>query len=124
MPFSINNTDDIMRVTYDTLKLKKYIRMKSPKYIPEIRPVVLWDVAGTNIDYTKSSDFIICRVFNYGNFQEIADIIICYGKDYVKNLLLSTLNLDAFGLAVASAVFEIPQNEFKCYELKQYPRSY
>lgn len=98
--------------------------MKSPKYIPDIRPIVLWDIPGKNIDYTKSSDFIICRVFNYGNFQEIADIIICYEKDYVKNLLLSTNNLDAFGLTVASAIFEIPQTNFKCYELKQFPRSY
>ncbi len=60
--------------------------MKSPKYIPEISPVVFWDIPLESIDYKKNSDFIICRVFNYGNFQEIADIIICYGKKYVKKL--------------------------------------
>ncbi len=98
--------------------------MKSPKYIPEIRPTVFWDFPKENIDYTKDSDFIICRVFNYGTLQEVADIIICYGKDYIKQLLLSTINLDAFGLAVASAFLQIPETQFKCYELKQFPRSY
>ena len=98
--------------------------MKSPKYIPEIRPVVFWDIPIENINYEKSSDFIICRVFNYGNFQEIADIIICYGREYIKGLLLSTINLNAFGLAAASAFLGIPEKQFKCYELKQFPRSY
>jgi hypothetical protein len=98
--------------------------MKSPKYIPEIRPVIFWDIPVETINYEKSSDFIICRVFNYGNFQEIADIIICYGIEYVKELLLSTINLDAFGLSAASAFLGIPETQFKCYELKQFPRSY
>ena len=98
--------------------------MKAPKYIPEIRPVVFWDIPQDKIDYEKTSDFVICRVFNYGNFHEIADIIICYGKEYVKNVLLSTINLDPFGLEAASAILEIPETQFKCYELKQFPRSY
>ncbi|MBW8050512.1 MAG: hypothetical protein FVQ77_09265 [Cytophagales bacterium] len=98
--------------------------MKFPKYIPEINPAVFWDVSIENINYEKSGDFIICRVFNYGNFQEVADIIICYGKEYVTKLLLSTNNLDAYGLATASAFLGIPEKKFKCYELKEYPRSY
>ncbi len=98
--------------------------MKSPKYIPEISPVVFWDIPIESIDYKKNSDFIICRVFNYGNFQEIADIIICYGKKYVKKLLLSTKNLDAFGLAAASGFLGIQEKQFECYELRQFPRSY
>ena len=58
--------------------------MKSPKYIPEISATVFWDVPKEDIDYTKDSVFIINRVFNYGNFQEVADIIICYGRKHVK----------------------------------------
>lgn len=98
--------------------------MKTPKYIPEIRPEVFWDVPVKEMDYTQYSDFIICRVFNYGNFQEIADVIVCYGKEYVKKLLLSTTNIDAFGLMAASGFFGINEEKFKCYALKQYPRSY
>lgn len=98
--------------------------MKAPKYIPEISDAVLWDVPPEERDFTKYSDFIICRIFNYGTFEEIADIIVCYGRDYVKKLLLKTNNLDAFGLEAASAFLGIDENEFKCYILKQYPRSY
>jgi len=101
-----------------------FLQMKSPKYIPEIRPAVFWDVPIEEMDYTKYSDFIICRVFNYGNFHEIADIIVCYGKEYVIKLLLSTTNIDAFGLTAASGFLGIHETQFKCYELKQYPRSY
>lgn len=101
-----------------------YSRTKPLKYIPEIRPVVFWDIPFENINYDKSRDFIICRVFNYGNFQEMADIIFCYSREYVKELLLSTRNLNGFGLEAASAFLGIPEKQFACYELKQLPRSY
>jgi len=101
-----------------------YLLTKPLKYIPEIRPAVFWDIPFENINYEKSRDFIICRVLNYGNFQEIADIIICYGRKYVKELALSTRNLNGFGLEAASAFLRIPEKQFACYELKQFPRSY
>ena len=93
--------------------------MEIQKYIPEIRSVVFWDVPNGTPDYLKHRDFIICRVFNHGNFQEVADIILCYGKEYVKELLLTTADLDALGLEVAAAIFEIPETQFKCCELKR-----
>ena len=89
--------------------------MKTPKYIPEINRSVFWDVPIEEINYSKDSNFIISRVFNYGNFQEVADIIIYYGKDYVRDFLLSFPDLDIFGLATASAFFGIPEKEFLCY---------
>lgn len=98
--------------------------MQAPKYIPQINPVVFWDVSKDDFDYTKNSDFIICRVFNYGTFQEMADVIVCYGREYVTKLLISTTNLDPIGLESASAFLGIPETQFKCYELKQFPRSY
>ena len=98
--------------------------MMLPKYIPEIRPAILWDTPPENVDYEKHSDFIICRVFNRGNIQEIADVVVCYGDDYVRTLLLTSDNLDNFGLEIASALLNIPQQNFKCYEKKQFPRSY
>jgi len=94
---------------------------KSPKYIPEISPAVFWDVPIEEIDYAKDSDFVIPRVFNYGNFQEVADIIVCYGKEYVKGLLLHSTELNIFGLSTASAFFGIPEKQFKCYERKPFP---
>lgn len=95
--------------------------MKHPKYIPEIRPSVFWDVPKEDIDYTKYSDFIICRVFNYGNFQEIADVIVCYGKEYVKEVLLNSTELDVFGLLKASVFLAIPETQFLCYSRKPWP---
>lgn len=94
--------------------------MKSPKYIPEISPSVFWDVPKEDIDYTRDSYFIINRVFNYGNFQEVADIIVCYGREYVKELLLTSNELEIFGLEKASAFFGILEKQFQCYERIQY----
>ena len=89
--------------------------MKAPNRIPEINRAVFWDVPIEDVDYTKDSSFIISRVFNYGNFQEIADIIVYYGKDYVKEFLLSFPDLTPFGLENASAFFRIPEKQFQCY---------
>ncbi len=95
--------------------------MKSPKYIPEINPAVFWDVPKEKLDYTKYSDFIICRVFNYGNFTEIADIIVCYGKKYTMEILIHSTELNIFGLSNASAFLGIPEKNFTCYERKPFP---
>ena len=103
--------------------MRKFFRMKTPKYIPEISPVVFWDVPKEDIDYTKDSYFIINRVFNYGNFQEVADIIVCYGKEYVKEILLSSTELNIFGLSTASAFLGINEAQFACtcYGRKPFP---
>lgn len=98
--------------------------MKTPKYIPEISPVVFWDVPKGELDYTKDSIFIITRVFNYGNFQEVADIIVCYGKEYVKEILLSSTELNIFGLENASAFLGIPETQFLCYTRRPWPLNY
>lgn len=90
-------------------------QMKVPNYIPEINKAVFWDVPIEELDYSKDSNFIISRVFNYGNFQEVADIIVFYGKDYVKEFLLSFPDLTIFGLENASAFFGIPEKQFLCY---------
>ena len=89
--------------------------MKTPKYIPNINKELFWDVPIEELNYAKNSSFIISRIFNYGSFQEIADIIICYGSDYVKEFLLSFPDLTAFGLENASAFFGIPEKQFSCY---------
>ena len=94
--------------------------MKSPNFIPEISRTVFWDVPMEEIDFTKDSNFIISRVFNYGNFQEVADIILFYGKDYVKEFLLSFPDIDIFGLETASAFFGIPETQFLCYKRIQH----
>ncbi|MBI2968576.1 MAG: hypothetical protein HYY40_12300 [Bacteroidetes bacterium] len=95
--------------------------MKSPNYIPEISPSVFWDVPKGALDYTKYSDFVICRVFNYGNFQEAADVVVCYGKEYVKKVLLSSPDLNIFGLWQASSFFGIPETKFLCYTRGPWP---
>ena len=95
--------------------------MKAPKYIPEINRAVFWDVPIEELDYTKDSNFIIPRVFNYGNFQEIADIIVCYGREDVQKILLSSIDLNIFGLENASAFLGIPENQFLCYTRGTFP---
>lgn len=94
--------------------------MRTPKYIPEISPTVFWDVPIEEIDFDKDRYFIIPRVFNYGSFEEIADIIVCYGKGYVKEMLLSSTELNIIGLENSSVFMGIQEKQFKCYERIQH----
>jgi hypothetical protein len=95
--------------------------MKSPKDIPKISRSVFWDVPIENLDFTKDSYFIINRVFNYGSLEEVADIVIYYGKEYVKEILISSIDLDIFGYWRASDYLGIPENQFRCYTHKPWP---
>lgn len=61
---------------YATLSVP--IEIKKP--LPKIRPVVFWDIDMSRLSWSEQKDFIITRVKERGNVEEIKQVLDYYGE--------------------------------------------
>lgn len=90
---------------------------------PLIDNKIFWDVNPNTIDFVKHADWVIARVFNYGNEQAINQIIEWYGNDKVGEVLIADRNLKAHAIERAVQVLGIPLNKFHAPKKYGYPRA-
>lgn len=91
-----------------------------PVFKPDIKKTTLWDVDLRKLDFTQHAEWLIERVFNRGEMNEVFEIIACYGANNVKNILLNADILEGPGLDLAAAIFKLPKEKFQCYGKKLY----
>lgn len=88
-----------------------------------VKPVfnkrIFWDVVFGNIDYDKKANFVIERVFERGDVEDIRNCRRYYGDEKVAEALLNAKFLPEYTMYLASAVIDKPIREFRCYILRQ-----
>ena len=84
-----------------------------------LRKELFWDINPDILDEDKNKKIIIERVINFGNLQELQNLINYYGKDGVINTICKLNYIDPKTLNFFSMVFMIPKSRFKCYTRKQ-----
>lgn len=77
---------------------------------------IFWDVDFENIDYTQKKRFVIERVFDRGDVEDIRQCRRYYGDETIKNVLLSAKYLSERRLRLASVIIDVPITEFTCYK--------
>ncbi len=80
---------------------------------------IFWDVNFEFLDYDIKANFIIERVFNRGNVNDIRQCRRYYGDKRIKDTLLNTPYISNHRLYLASAILNQPLSTFKCYPKKQ-----
>ncbi len=86
---------------------------------PYDHPRIFWDVDYTKLDFELRANFIIERVFERGDVQDIRNCRQFYGEEKVVETLLSAKYLTEHTLYFVSTIFDIPKDQFRCYSLKQ-----
>lgn len=76
---------------------------------------IFWDVNFENIDYDLRKNWIIERVFERGDIEDIRNCRRYYGDDTVKEALVNAKWLSFETLVFVSNLFFIDRKEFKCY---------
>lgn len=100
------------------LKLSNLAPMKkAPKPILDKR--IFWDVTFENIDYDAKARFVIERVFERGDVQDIRNCRRYYGDEKITEVLLNAKFLPQVTMYLASAVINRPVTDFRCYTLRQ-----
>ncbi len=80
---------------------------------------IFWDVDFDKIDYDGKASFVIERVFERGDVDDIRQCRRYYGDEKVIEALLTAKFLPLNTTYFVSAIFEKPLNEFRCYKLRQ-----
>ena len=80
---------------------------------------IFWDVDFDKLDYDGKSNFIIERVFEWGDVEDIRQCRRYYGDEKVTAALLNAKYLPERTLHFAAAIIDRPLNEFRCFILRQ-----
>jgi hypothetical protein len=86
---------------------------------PKVSKKAFWDVRFDTLDYEKNSVFVIQRVFDYGLFEEIIEIIRFYGEARIKKEIVLAGWLSKKTISFCCALFHLKPEDFKCYTKKQ-----
>ena len=93
--------------------------MSTLKNKPVFNKRIFWDVNFDALDYDKKSSFVIERVFERGDVDDIRQCRRYYGDEKITMALLNAKYLPERRLHLAAAVIDRPITEFRCYTLRQ-----
>lgn len=83
--------------------------------LPKLRPELFWDSDFEKIDYVNNYRYIIERVLDRGTLDEWFEIKRYYGLEKIKEASVQARWLKDKVLNFCSIYFEIPINQFRCY---------
>lgn len=86
---------------------------------PSLNKRIFWDVDFDKIDYQKRYRFVIERVFERGDVEDIRQARRFYGDKTITKVLLSAKYLPERRIHLAAAVIDKPVTEFRCYTLRR-----
>ena len=86
---------------------------------PQFNSRIFWDVDFMKLDYNAKASFVIERVFERGDVEDIRACRRYYGDEMVTTVLLHAKYLPELRIYLASAVTGKPLKDFKCYTLRQ-----
>ena len=86
---------------------------------PVFQKRIFWDVDFEKIDYDAKANFVIERVFERGDVDDIRQCRRYYGDEKVSEALLKAKYLPLHTLYFASAIVDQPIENFRCYTLRQ-----
>ena len=89
------------------------------KHKPIFEKRIFWDVNFEQIDYNAKANFVIERVFERGDVEDIRQCRRYYGDEKVTEALLNAKFLPLHTIYFASAIIDKPLEEFRCYRLRQ-----
>lgn len=86
---------------------------------PYDNPRIFWDVDHTKMNVDEKYQFVIERVFDRGDVQDIRNCRAYFGDEVVTKVLQNAKFLIESRMFLASGMFNIPLEKMRCYTLRQ-----
>ena len=80
---------------------------------------IFWDVDFDKVDVSLKKKFVIERVFDRGDVEDIRACRRFYTEKEIKLTLLASKSLRLHRLYLASAIIDQPLTKFRCYKNRQ-----
>ena len=81
--------------------------------------ILFWDVDFENLNYEKYASFVIERVFDRGDVEDIRQCRRYYGDKKVSEDLLNAKYISWNRIHLTAAIINQPVGKFRCYNLRQ-----
>lgn len=101
------------------VEIATFVLMSEKPDKPYYNKRIFWDVDADKMDVYAKANFIIERVFDRGDVEDIRYCRRFYGDEKVKEALLNAKYLEYKTISLASAVVNEPKEAFRCYKLRQ-----
>ena len=86
---------------------------------PDYNPRIFWDIDMDTLNMDVHERFIIERIFERGDVEDIRKCRRFYGDKKISEILLTTKFLSERRLYLAAVVIDKPVESFLCYKLRQ-----
>ena len=93
--------------------------MQESIHQPVFNKRIFWVVKFEELNYDKSAAFIIQRVFERGDVDDIRTCRRYYGDDKISAVLIEARWLPLHTIYLASALFNNELTDYKCYNTAQ-----
>ena len=86
---------------------------------PVFEKCIFWDVNIDKLDIDKKADFVIARVFERGDVDDIRKCRRYYGDEKIEKVILNVRFLPEHRLNLAAVLINHEITELRCYKLRQ-----
>ena len=86
---------------------------------PNLSATAFWDVAFEQIDFEADSLFVMNKVFNYGLWADILEVLKYYGLERVKREIVQAAYLKKTALSFLCVLLDLTPGDFKVYQRRQ-----
>ncbi|MBW8048777.1 MAG: hypothetical protein FVQ77_00240 [Cytophagales bacterium] len=93
--------------------------MNYSKTIDGLSDQAFWDVHFDKLDPKRHNNFIVMKVFDYGNWDDVLSVLGYYGKDRVRKCLINADYLQEHSIDLARWLLDVKPSDFKCFTKKQ-----
>jgi hypothetical protein len=93
--------------------------METPKNKPVFKRRIFWDVNFDTLDYDGKASFIIERVFERGDVDDIRQCRRYYGDEILCKTLTNARWISLATICLASALFNNQLTDYKCCNTAQ-----
>lgn len=109
----------VLQAYYEIAREKGRKIQENPKpKLSLLRKVLFWDVNFDKIDFITRKRYVIERVFERGNNEEILEIISFYGKKECIRIIKSANRLNQIAVINAERYLEIKKDVLLCLKKK------
>ena len=89
--------------------------MKIKQELPVFSHQCFWDMDYTKIDLNDGKNFIISRVIQNGDYDDVKTLFAYYGWEEIKKEVVKIKYLDRKTLNMMSLIFNISKSKFRCF---------
>jgi len=109
----------ILQAYYEISEEKKKLITEKIKPGPKLlRRALFWDVDFEKIDFSKRKRYVIERVFERGNNEEISEIISFYGKIDCIRIIKTANRLNQNAIFNAENYLDLNKEDLLCLKMK------